>query len=164
MLLKAKEPQEESGFDLNAELLLPVRIVIENFLLTDMQFRKGDFVQNLEKLQLALATEGDQLKINILAVNAKPIAAKAQGQMTLGKGFPFSLTLDWQVNAEQNGVWQGSTTITGDINKLSFDNQLSSPFKMVLKGDLDDLQTTPRINARADWSKVVWPITGLHPR
>ena len=63
---ETKEPQEKSSFDLNAELLLPVQIVIENFLLTDMQFHKGDFVQKLEKLQLALATEGDQLKIKAL--------------------------------------------------------------------------------------------------
>ena len=159
-----KKPPEESSFDLNAELLLPVQIVIENFLLTDMQFHKGDFVQNLEKLQLALATEGDQLKISKLAVNAQPIASTAQGQMTLGKGFPFSVTSNWEVNAEQNGVWQGSTKIAGDINKLSFDNHLSSPFTVVLKGSLDDLQTAPRISTRADWSKVVWPITGPTPR
>lgn len=162
---ETKEPQEQSGFDLNAELLVPVRIVVENFLLTDMRFHKADFVQNLEKLQLALATEGDQLRISKLAVDAKPIAVKAQGRIILGKGFPFSLTSDWQVNAEQNGVWQGSTTIAGDINKLSFDNHLSSPFKVVLKGNLEDLQaTTPRINARADWNKIVWPVTDPTPR
>ena len=157
---ETKEPPEKSGFDLNAELLLPVQIVIENFLLTDMQFHKGDSVQKLEKLQLALATEGNQLKIKALDVNAQPIAATVKGQMTLGKGFPFSITLDWKVNTEQNGDWQGSTTIAGDINKLSFDNHLSAPFAVVLKGNLDDLQTTPRIAARADWSKALWPVTG----
>ena len=157
---ETKDPQEKSSFDFNAELLLPVQIVIENFLLTDMQFHKADFVQNLEKLQLALATEGDQLKISKLTLNAQPIAATAQGQLTLGKGFSFSLKSDWQVKAEQNGVWQGSTMISGDINTLAFDNQISSPFKVILKGSLDDLQTAPRISTRADWSKVVWPITG----
>ena len=161
---ETKEPQEKSGFDLNAERQLPVQIVIENFLLTDMQFHKGDSVQKLEKLQLALATEGDQLKIKALDVNAQPIAATAKGQMTLGKGFPFNVTLDWQVNTEQNGAWQGLTTIAGDINKLSFDNHLSAPFAVVLKGNLDDLQTTPRIAARVDWSKAVWPVTGANPK
>ena len=160
---ETKKSREKSGFDLNAQLLLPVKIVIENFLLTDMQFHKGDSAQNLQKLQLRLATVSDQLKIISLAVNAKPIAATAQGQMTLGKGFPFSLTSDWQVNAEQNGLWQGSTIITGDVNKLSFDNQTSSPFSVVLKGRLDDLQTTPRIAAHAGWSKAVWPVTGTKP-
>jgi len=160
----AKVPQEQSSFDLNAELLLPVQIVIENFLLTDMQFYHGDLVQKLEKLQLALATEGDQLKIVSLVVNAQPLAVTAQGQMTLGKGFPFKITSDWQVNAEQNGLWQGLTTITGDINKLSFDNHLSSPFMVNLKGQLDDLQTQPRISSRADWTNVVWPLAGTTPQ
>ncbi|MGR8997919.1 MAG: translocation/assembly module TamB domain-containing protein [Gammaproteobacteria bacterium] len=162
-ITETKQPKEKSSFDLNAELLPPVQIVIENFLLTDMQFHKGDFVQNLQKLQLALATDGDQLKISKLAVNAQPIIATVHGQMRLGKGFPFSLTSDWQANAEQNGLWHGSTTIAGDINKLSFDNHVSSPFTVVLKGHLDDLQTTPRIAARADWNKVMWPVTGAKP-
>ena len=160
----AKVPQEQSGFDLNAELLLPVQIVIENFLLTDMQFYHGDLVQKLEKMQLALATEDDQLKIISLAVNAQPLTVTAQGQMTLGKGFPFKITSDWQVNAEQNGLWQGLTTITGDINTLSFDNHLSSPFMVNLKGHLDDLQTQPRISSRADWTNVVWPLAGTTPQ
>ena len=163
-VIETKKPPEESGFNLNAELRLPVRIVIENFLLTDLQFHKGDFVQKLEKLQLALAAEGDQLKIKALTVNAKPIAATAQGQMKLGKGFAFNLKSDWRVNAEQNGLWQGITIMTGDINKLSFDNHLSSPFKVDLKGNLDDLQTTPYISTRADWSKVVWPISSATPQ
>ncbi|MEI6335401.1 MAG: translocation/assembly module TamB domain-containing protein [Methylococcaceae bacterium] len=160
----AKVPQEQSGFDLNAELLLPAQIVIENFLLTDMQFYHGDLVQKLEKLQLVLATEDDQLKIISLAVNAQALAATAQGQMTLGKGFPFKITSDWQLNAEQNGLWQGLTTITGDINTLSFDNRLSSPFIVNLKGHLDDLQTRPRITSRADWTNVVWPLAGTTPQ
>lgn len=159
-----KEPQEKSTFDLNAKWLLPVQIVVDNFLLTDMQFHQDDAVQKLEKLQLALATEGDQLKITSLVVNAQAIAATVKGQMTLGKGFPFSVTSDWQVKAEQNGLWQGSTTITGDINKFLFDNRLSSPFTVVLKGNLDDLQTRPRIAARADWNKIVWPITSPVPQ
>jgi autotransporter translocation and assembly factor TamB len=163
-VIETKAPPKKSNFDLNAKLVLPVRIVIENFLLTDMQFHKGGSGQKLEKLQLALATEGDQLMIKTLAVKAKPIAATAQGQIRLGKGFAFNLTSDWQVNAEQNGLWQGSTTVTGDINKLSFDNHLSSPFDVVLKGNLDNLQTTPRITTRAVWDKVVWPITGATPQ
>ncbi len=114
---EAKEPEQESSIDLKAELVLPVRIDIENFMLTEMQFRKGDFVQEIEKLQLALATEGDQLKINDLTVDAGPIAAKAQGQVTLGKGFPFKVITDWQVKTGQSGSWQGSTTIAGDIDK-----------------------------------------------
>jgi translocation and assembly module TamB len=157
---ETKEPQEKSTFDLNTKGLLPVQIVIEKFLLTDMQFHQGDSVTKIEKLDLAMETEGNQLKITSLAVNAQAIAATVKGQITLGNGFPFSVTSDWQIKAEQNNLWQGSTTITGDINKLLFDNRLSVPFMVVLKGRLDDLQTRPRIATRADWSKVVWPITG----
>ncbi|MDD5463033.1 MAG: translocation/assembly module TamB domain-containing protein [Methylococcales bacterium] len=163
-VIESKEPQEKSSFDLNAELPLPVQVIIENLLLTDAQFHIGDFVQELEKLQLAVATEDDQLKIMSIDVNAHPFAATVRGRITLGKGFPFNLKLDWQANAEQNGLWQGSTILAGDINQLTFDNQIASPFIVVLKGNLEDLQTMPRINARADWNKAVWPIGGVAPR
>lgn len=158
------QKQQKGDFDLEAELGLPVQIVIENFLLTDMQLHIGNQMHRLEKLQLSAATEDGQLRIVSLTANAQPIAASLQGEVTLGKGFPFNLTMDWQFNAKENGLWQGLTTISGDIHKLAFDNHLSSPFQLILKGSLDNLPDTPRIAARGDWQNIKWPITGAAPQ
>ncbi len=87
--------EEENKFDLNAELRLPVQIVIENLLLTDMNFQKGSQSQQLEKLHLSAFTENGRLNIVSLAVNARQMKATAKGQLVLGKGFPFNLTADW---------------------------------------------------------------------
>ena len=84
--------------------------------------------------------------------------------MGLGKGFPFSLTADWQVKTEGYGLWQAITTVTGDMKQLFFDNQLSSPFKLALKGNLDNLQDEPRITARGDWQQLNWPLSGGKPQ
>jgi translocation and assembly module TamB len=96
-LTETTPPAEESGFDLNAELRLPVQIALENLLLTNLTFQQGEQIQQLEKLHLSAFTEHGRLNIVSLDVNAKPGTATAKGQMGLGKGFPFSLTADWQV-------------------------------------------------------------------
>ncbi|MGZ8223790.1 MAG: translocation/assembly module TamB domain-containing protein [Methylobacter sp.] len=158
------QEQQKDSFDFEAELGLPVQVVIENFLLTDMQLHIGNQVHRLEKLQLSAATEDGLLKIVSLTANAQPVAASLQGEVTLGKGFPFNLTMDWQFNAKENGLWQGLTTVKGDLHKLAFDNHLSSPFQLILKGNLDNVLETPRIAARGDWQNIKWPITGAAPQ
>ncbi|MGZ8221837.1 MAG: translocation/assembly module TamB domain-containing protein [Methylobacter sp.] len=163
-LTETTPPGEESGFDLNAELRLPVQIVLENLLLTDLTFQQGGQIQQLEKLHLSAFTEHGRLNIVSLDVNAKPATATAKGHMGLGKGFPFNLTADWQVTTADYGLWQATTSVNGDIHQLSFDNRLSSPFKSTLKGSLDNLQDAPRITARGDWQQLNWPLSGGKPQ
>ncbi|MGZ4992291.1 MAG: translocation/assembly module TamB domain-containing protein, partial [Methylobacter sp.] len=153
-------PSEPSTFDFNTELRLPVQIVIENLLLTDLTFQQGDQRQQLEKLHLAAFTEQGRVNIVSLDVNAKPVAATVKGQIGLGKGFPLSLTADWRATTADYGLWQATTTVNGDMQQLAFDNQLSSPFKSALKGQLEQLQDTPRINAHGDWQNLNWPLGG----
>ncbi|MDD5578689.1 MAG: translocation/assembly module TamB domain-containing protein [Methylobacter sp.] len=158
------QKQQTSEFNPEAELGLPVQVVLENFLLTDMQLHTGKEVYKLEKLHLSAAAKDGRLKIVSLTANAQPLAASLQGEVTLGKGFPFNLTMNWQLNAKENGLWQGLTTVKGNIHKLAFDNHLSSPFQLILKGNLDNLQKNPRIAARGDWQNIKWPITGAAPQ
>jgi len=157
-------PSEPSTFDFNAELPLPVQIVIENLLLTDLTFQQGDQRQQLQKLHLAAFTEQGRVNLVSLDVNAKPVTATVKGQIGLGKGFPLSLTAEWQATTADYGLWQATTTVNGDIQQLAFDNRLSSPFKSALKGRLEQLQDTPRINAHGDWQNLNWPLGGGKPQ
>ncbi|WP_432745676.1 translocation/assembly module TamB domain-containing protein [Methylobacter sp. G7] len=151
-------------FDLNAELLLPLQIAIENLLVTNLSFQQGEHRQHLEELQLSAFTERGRLNIVSLSVNAEPAGLTAQGQMGLGKGFPLNLTADWQVSTADNGLWQAKTTIKGDLQQLAFDSQLTSPFTLTLAGRLDDLSGEPKVNLRGDWQKLNWPLTGDAPQ
>jgi translocation and assembly module TamB len=155
---------EKSTFDFNAELRLPVQVVIENLLLTDLKLQQDDKIQQLERLHLSAFTEHDRLNLVSLDINAEPVAATTKGQIGLGKGFPLSLTTDWRVTTADYGLWQSTTKVDGDIHQLSFDNQLSSPFKSSLKGRLENLLDTPRISAHGDWQKLTWPLSGTEPQ
>jgi len=157
-------PAETSGFDINADLLLPVDIALENLLLTNASIQLGEQVHTLQKLQLSGFTEHGQLNVVSLAINAQPLAATIKGEVKLGNGFPFNITADWQFNSEEYGLLQAVTTINGDLQQLAFDNRVSSPFKLTLTGDLADLPTTPRINAHGDWQNFNWPLVGNAPQ
>lgn len=162
--LSPSKDQPKSDFDFNAELWLPLQIVIENFLLTDTQFISGDQVHKLTKLQFSAATDKGQFKINSLVVNTTELDTTSQGRVGLGKGFPVSLGTSWTFNADKNGLWQGVTTISGDLRKLVFDNRLSAPFKLALTGHIEDVLNAPRITAHGDWQKLVWPFLGTTPQ
>lgn len=157
-------PPEPSTFDFNAKLQLPVRIVIENLLLTDLTFQQDDTLQQLQKLHLTAFTENGRVNIVSLDLAAEPVTATVKGQVGLGKGFPLSLTADWQAATADYGLWKASTTANGDIHQLTFDNRLSSPFQSTLKGHLENLQNTPRINVRGDWRNLNWPLSGGKPQ
>lgn len=158
--LAEAKAEEQSGFDVNTELRLPLNIVIDNLLVTDFNLQQGGQRQQLERLQLTAFTGQGRLNIVSLTVNAQQLAATAQGKIELGKGFPFRLTADWQAETQDYGKWQAITNVTGDMRLLSFDSLLSSPFKLSLKGSLANLLDTPSIKLRGDWQKLNWPLTG----
>jgi translocation and assembly module TamB len=165
-LSDAKQPEEEqpSTFDFNAPLALPIDVIVENFLLTNVQFQQGVTLQTVEKLQLIAKTEHGQLLIQTLAIDAKPLAASLQGQVALGKGFAFKLNTDWKLNADQQGNWQASTVISGDTKKITIDNQIGAPFTLALQGTVDNPLKDPYINAHIDWQGVKYPIIGDTPQ
>ncbi len=153
-------PPEKSTFDFNAELRLPVQVAIENLLVTDVTFQQGDKLQHLQKLHVAAFTGQGRVNLVALELNAQPVSATATGQVGLGKGFPLSLTADWQVSSADYGVWHAMSTLSGDIHRLDFDNRLSSPFKSTLKGKLENLPDAPRVTAYGDWQQLNWPLGG----
>jgi translocation and assembly module TamB len=165
-LSDTKQPEEKqpSTFDFNAPLALPIDVIVENLLLTNVQFQQGATLQIVEKLQLIAKTEHGQLLIQTLAIDAKPLAASLHGQVALGKGFAFKLNTDWKLNADQQGNWQASTVISGDTKKITIDNQIGTPFTLALQGTVDNPLKDPYINAHIDWQGVKYPITGDKPQ
>ena len=160
----SKQPEEKSSFDFNAPLALPVQLIVENIVLTNVQLQQGEQLQTIEKLQLTAKTENNQLHIQTFAINATPLSATLQGQIKLGKGFAFNLNTQWRINSEQQGDWQASTTINGDSKKIRFNNQVSSPFRLALKGSVENPLDKPYLKVRLDWRDIKYPIIGDAPQ
>jgi translocation and assembly module TamB len=154
----------EEKFDFNAPFRLPVRIALEKLLVTNAEFRQNESVYRLERLQASAFAEHDRLSVALSELKAGPVAATATGDVALGNGFPFNMTADWQAATADYGLWQATTTAQGNIDQLSFDNQLASPFKSALTGRLDNIRQEPRISARGEWRKINWPLDGTEPQ
>lgn len=160
----AAQQEEKSAFDFDAPLALPIDLVIDNLLLTNLALQQGERIQTIEKLQLTAKTENGQLHIQSLAIDAKPLTATAHGRMHLGKGFDFKLNTQWQFDAGQQGIWQASTEVSGHTKEITFRNQVSSPFRLALKGNVENPLTTPYINVQLDWHDIKYPVVGDTPQ
>lgn len=156
-------PSEKSRFDVNAKLQIPLDVELDNLLLTDLSYRQGDSRQQLQKLHLAAFTKNNQLNLSALELDAKPLTTTLKGRIGLGQGFPLDLSAAWQIATEQNGLWQATTTASGDLNRLAVGNRLSSPFKAELYGNLENLPDNPRFTVRGDWQNLRWPPTSDRP-
>ncbi|MDP3876000.1 MAG: translocation/assembly module TamB domain-containing protein [Methylobacter sp.] len=115
--------EQPGGFDINAEFGLPLQVTIENLLLTDASFQQGELQQQLNKLQLSAFTEQGLLHIVSLSVNAKPLTALFKGRVGLGRGFPLTLSGEWQQLhwpldglKSQLSSEQGTLTLSGSPN------------------------------------------------
>lgn len=164
IIIKQTPPAEPNTFDFNAEVFLPLQLILENFSITNLHYEDGSAHYNLQQLKLSALTEQNQLKITTLTIESDGINANLQAQVTLGKQFPFSLKSQLQMAAGDYGHWQAETLINGDINQVAFDIQQSSPFKLKLKGGLDKLQTALEIKARGDWEQLSWPLATTQPQ
>ena len=155
--------RKKSNLDLDAGLSMPVQLVVERLLLTDMRLGIDDQVYGIKKLYVSAASDNNRLNIHTLTINSREITASIQGQVGLSAGFPLNLQSEWQVNTDGYGLWQGATAINGDLHNLSFDKHLSAPFKLALSGKLHNVLDTPRITVCGDWSRFRWPVTGATP-
>ena len=162
-ITKPKDEKKEPT-NIEADIKLPIQLDIGNFLVTDVQFTSDGQLQTIDKLQISVKTEGNQFKLLSLVIDSDNVNATAKGTVSLAKAFPLSLQADWRVNADKNGLWQGSTAISGDLNKLLFDNQLASPFKLALKGQAQDVLKTPSIKAQGNWHDLAFPFATSPPQ
>ena len=162
IVIKQTSASEPNTFDLNADIFLPLQLILENVSITDLHYSDGDTHYTVQQLKLSARTEKNQLKITTLIIESEGLNAYAQAEVTLGKQFPFSLTTQWLLETDDYGHWQADTLINGDANQLDFDIQQSSPFKLKLKGVLDKLQTSPEVNTRGDWQQLTWPLATDH--
>jgi autotransporter translocation and assembly factor TamB len=95
-LIETGKEEPSAPLQLPDRLALPIQIVIRNFLVTDAELVQGDQAYRLDSLQLSARTEDDTLILSFLKLDARPLAAEAQGRITLDHGFPLHLTLDWR--------------------------------------------------------------------
>ena len=165
VVTKQPPPEPSSDFDWHADLPLPLELTLDKLSINDLQYQNGaDEPFKLQKLSFSAHTEHDQLILKSLTIEALPLQASANGQLQLGRGFPFSLNTNWQVDTVDYGQWQGISQLQGDANQVQIDHQQAKPFILSLQGQMTDLQSKPAANIRGDWQKLSWPLLAEQPQ
>ena len=151
---------ESEPTDWQADLPLPLQVIIEKFSISDLHYEDGEAHYDLQKLNISALTEQKRLTVTRASLAAKPLNIDIVGQVTLGHGFPFAITVNWQIDSAEYGLWRAESRLHGNAEQLVIDSQQSSPFQLTLKGDVRDLQSEPLIDLRGDWQKLRWPLVG----
>lgn len=155
-----------SHFDVNAPLVLPLAIALDNVLVTDLSIEQDGQMQVLQKVHLSAFTEHDQVKLTNLTVHAQPLHATVTGQIGLGNGFPLGLTADWQYATTDYGLWQAQTLLDGNLQQLLLKSKLSAPLQLTLQGSVKDVvsEPNPLITLTGNWRHLSWPLVGKSPQ
>ncbi len=162
--LNETKPDTQKSEPLDLDIKLPFQIDVGNFIITDSSVTRNNATTRIDRLQLQAKTVENQLKLATLMFKSDKIEVNAQGDATITKKLPLNLTIDWKADLENNGIWQGSTSLGGDLIALNFANRLSSPFKLSFQGAITDAADNPRIKADGDWESVKWPIVVAPPQ
>ncbi|MCK9605000.1 MAG: translocation/assembly module TamB domain-containing protein [Methylomonas sp.] len=164
IVIKQTQPSEPGNFDWQADLGLPLQLILENLSITNLHYQDGETDYRLQQLKLSALTEQNRLDIKTFSLDASPLSIELIGQITLGQGFPYTLTSHWQIDSEEYGHWQSETKITGNADQLQLDSSQQSPFKLSLQGTINQLQRQPVITLRGDWQQLRWPLKGDKPQ
>ena len=155
---KPEEPPSEP-FDFDAPLALPLDVILKTVSITNLDFQQGETQQHLDKLQLSIKTEQGFLKLTQIDLLSPLANAHLQGEVQLGKGFPFNLNADWTVKHEL-AEFKASTKLSGNTKNIHLENDLKTPFSLSIKTDIKNPLKEPDINAHIVWRDVVYPFQG----
>jgi autotransporter translocation and assembly factor TamB len=163
-LTPPEAPASQKPFDPNSLPRLPIDILIGRARVTDLTFRQGETEQRLDELQFSARTENGRLIIPDLALKTGNAALNARAEATLRGELAFLLAAEGEAAAGEYGDWKGKAQLQGDARQIRFEGRLAPPFELQLKGTADDWARTPKLNLRAEWRKLSWPLAAKDPQ
>ncbi|MCQ8102811.1 translocation/assembly module TamB domain-containing protein [Methylomonas sp. SURF-2] len=164
IVVKQPRPSSEGGFDWEAELGLPLQVILENLSVTDLYYRAGETDVHLQYLRLSALSERNRIDIPALSLRAAPLELELSGQVALGRGFPFSLSSEWRFDSPEYGRWQTHTRVSGNADYVELDSRQQAPFPLSVHGTLKQLQTQAMLALRGDWQQLRWPPNAATPQ
>lgn len=163
-LTPSEEPAAQKPFDPNRLPRLPIGIFIGRARVTGLTFRQGETEQRLDELQFSARTENGRFRIPDLTLKTDHAALNARAEVTLRGELAFLLTAEGQAAAGEYGDWKGNAQLQGDARQLRLEGRLASPFELQLKGTAEDWPEKPKLNLRAEWRKLSWPLAAQEPQ
>jgi translocation and assembly module TamB len=137
---------------INAFLPLPVSVHLNNARIDGAVLRTNGQAYSLLSLMVDASLQGETIIMNEFLVDTGLVSLKAGAELTLQSPYPLSADIDWQYARpllENTAAPSGQLRITGDLDLINIDHQLSGPAELHSTGSIR-LNLAQLLNARAD--------------
>jgi len=164
----------EEGFT-PPSLHLPLGFQLEALELRQIVIHQGETSQALPSISAALSARGSELRLHQLRISAEQYQASLSGRVTLAKAYPLRLDIQWRYGPDSVSlvagpgtdlVFRGRGQLSGDLDQLVLDHQLTSPQQLeahlMLTPALTDPQANPQLSVRGHWPQQSL-VAGLLP-
>ena len=168
----AEEKSDPQSFSQWPSLALPIRIQLDQLLVTNIDFIQGETKLHWQKLSGSLSLGTFNLRYNNLALLHDDYALYLSGITSLRFPYGSKAELQWQwqpmVDDEDPDAapalgYMGVTELNGNLHEMQLHNQISLPMvltadaKVQLINEKQELQTTPIMNLVAEWQQQSLP-------
>lgn len=166
------DPAEvEEGFSL-PPIHLPVGVQLEALELRRIVVHQGETSQALPSISAALSGRGSELRVHELSLSSAQYQVSLKGRVNLVDSYPLSLDIRWRYGLEPvlgpgsnsaslstsdtTGMsYSGRGRLSGDLDRLQLDHQLTSPqqleTQLSLKTNLTESQDNPELTVASQW-------------
>lgn len=143
------------------DISLPLNLDLARLEIDHLSFKQGRQQLEWKQISLQLQTQGQQLDIEQLKVQAREYDLNVSGELELNPQLPHHLQLGWSLRLPDNPELSGSGELIGDLRKTHLQQQLSAPLALELSANLFDLLQQPHWQAQLNIPRLdaeQWPL------
>ncbi|RUR56486.1 translocation/assembly module TamB [Aeromonas veronii] len=141
---------------------LPFPIQLEGVSATRVQYKQGELIEGLDKLQLSATAADDRIEVRELSLRHAMADLALKGHIQLSDDYPLAVTLDAKarkglLDGELQGE-QATLVLSGSVGKLGLVLSAKGPIAANLKGSLATLDPDLPFDVALDWKSLGWPL------
>ncbi len=141
------------------EISIPLPIEIKNLVVRQLEvIQPQEEGLVIDRVSLSASLGRERLDLLHLDVIMAEMEAKGSGAVTFRHQWPIDATLDWRYRDDV--LWNGAAKISGNLQTLTLDHRLMSPFSATATGKLTRLFDGPRFDMKGSWQEIGWPLKG----
>lgn len=140
---------------------LPFPIQLEGVSATRVQYKQGELIEGLDKLQLSATAADARIEVRELSLRHAMADLALKGHIQLSDDYPLAVTLDAKarkglLDGELQGE-QATLALSGSVGKLGLALSAKGPVAANLKGSLAALDPDLPFDVALDWKSLGWP-------
>jgi translocation and assembly module TamB len=153
------------------DVRLPIAVHIDRALVRDLklgELGKAPSVDITEASLSKAAFEKDRLSLERLEIVAPRYRIDVTGNLSPQRAYPMDIAVQWSADGGEYGAFAGHAQISGDIQHLEIQHQLTAPVAAELRGAVDNPLSKLSWQAELRWPTIdlrklrdTWPALAL---